>query len=107
MEYQERNNHLQRMLNILRQLAEEDGVISPQEAEVLKQANITVDLYDLALTKALEDGIITSEEMEKLKFIENTMLTTTFDLIEQDSELDNDAQELVKIFFDTLMNIMD
>lgn len=107
MEFSEKNNQLQRMVDVLRQRAEEDGVISTPEAQVLKNVNITVDLYDLALNKALEDGIITTDEVEKLRFIENTMLSTTFNMIERDSELDTDAKELVKILFDTLMNILD
>ena len=94
------------MLRKLVRIAEDDGIITSSEAELLNDIRITVEKYQEALTQAEQDNVITDDEYLVLKNIEDSILQKTFILIEQDEKLDQDSRKMVEKLFDVLMNIL-
>ena len=47
-------------------VAHKDGVITPEEYDILEQVRIDADAYHVMLQECLEDGTISKEEAEQL-----------------------------------------
>jgi len=106
VDYTPKEKEFKAMLRKLVRIAEDDGIITSSEAELLNDIRITVEKYQEALTQAEQDNVITDDEYLVLKNIEDSILQKTFILIEQDEKLDQDSRKMVEKLFDVLMNIL-
>ena len=97
---------LNNTLNAMAEVAKENGIISYQEFEILKQVRYDVNDYQNALKKALDDGIITSDENEiltKMKddILKNVITVANFDKIVDDEEkgMIKKITEIINVYF--------
>ena len=97
------NFHLQKVLTNLLQKALEDGVITEEEKNILKQIKTDFQSFKILIEQVEADGIITEEEKNliekfKKKIVRNAYTTSTKDHI-----ITNDERKLismlVKFFF--------
>ncbi|MHA2502394.1 MAG: hypothetical protein ACXAE3_05985 [Candidatus Kariarchaeaceae archaeon] len=75
----------------LMEVANEDGFVSSDEIEIIKQAEVDVDSYTTVLKEALADGIIDEKEktfLDELKslIIERAETIATLDDVVSDDE---------------------
>ncbi|MCE7736870.1 MAG: hypothetical protein GPJ54_18445 [Candidatus Heimdallarchaeota archaeon] len=78
-------------LQEMAKVAKENGTITYQEFEIMRQVRYDVSEYQNALAKALDDGIITSEEkhtLAKMKddILQNVVTVANFDKVVDDEE---------------------
>lgn len=97
---------LNNTLNAMAEVAKENGIISYQEFEILKQVRYDVNDYQNALKKALDDGIITSDEnqiLTKMKddILKNVITVANFDKIVDDEEkgMIKKITEIINVYF--------
>lgn len=106
MEFGEKRDLFDQMMDDLVKIAERDGVITNEEAKVLKKIRISVEEFQSAVDKAQEDGIITDKERLLLQNIEDQLLQKTFSMIERDEQLDEDTKEIIESLFNVLMSTL-
>ncbi|MHA2097335.1 MAG: hypothetical protein ACW99A_01505 [Candidatus Kariarchaeaceae archaeon] len=106
MPQNELNNLLNDTLSAMAEVAKENGIITYQEFDILKQVRYDVNEYQNALKRALEDGIITLEEnqlLTKMKddILQNVITVANFDRVIDDEEkaLIKKITEIVNIYF--------
>ena len=102
---------LNNTLNAMAEVAKENGIISYQEFEILKQVRYDVNDYQNALKKALDDGIITSDEnqiLTKMKddILKNVITVANFDKIVDDEEkgMIKKITEIINVYFSEVEN---
>ena len=98
-------------LNAMAEVAKENGVITYEEFEILKQVRYDVSDYQDALKRALADGIITSDENQVLtkmkdRILQNVITVANFDKVVDDEEkgLIKKITEIVNIYFANVEN---
>ena len=77
------------------ELAAEDGKITEDEHNILKNIEISLAEFTEKLKEALEDGIITPEEVDMLKKFKAQMLKDAFDIAKMDDKLTIDELKIL------------
>lgn len=96
MPERELDDVLNNTLNAMAEVAKENGVITYQEFEILKQVRYDVNDYQNALKRALEDGIITSEEKQLLTKMKDDILQNVITVANFDKVVDDEEKGLIK-----------
>ncbi len=82
--------------------AEEDGIITPEEAKIIEKGKENLDKYIEMVDQALEDSIITQEERNNLIDLEEKMMADSYFVALEDNILDNDELLLLKTLYRTI-----
>ena len=93
--------------NILTQIfiqAEEDGIITKEEKELLNQIKIDLQEYNSLLKNALEDGVITEDEEKMLHQFKKKLLKSAYDLSRKDNLIDKDEREIISLLVKLLIH---
>lgn len=85
-------------------IAEKDGVITPEELDIIEQVKIDADSYHLNLLEAIADGKITDEESTRLKKLKNLILDRAQIIADVDGHLSNDEKQLIESLKDFITN---
>lgn len=76
--------------------AEEDGIVTTEEANILKTAKNNLKEYEKMVEDALDDGIITQDEQNILTDLEEELLSDTYFTAMEDNIIDKDEMLLLK-----------
>ena len=99
---EERLEKLKQGFNILKEKAMADGIITEDEAAILKVIEEHIGNYEKLVHKALEDGVITQDEKNELIDLEEKMMSEAYFVAEKDKIITKDEAELVKLFIKIL-----
>ncbi len=81
----------------LTKLAKADGKITEEEEALLIEAQVSLMMYDEALSDALEDGIITDEEKELLEGLKEQAIQTSWELAKETAGISDDELKMLEI----------
>ena len=95
---------LQNILTQIFILAEEDGIITKEERDLLNQIKIDLKKYNELLQQALEDDIITEEEQKTLHQFKKKLLKSAYDLSRKDNIIDRDEREIISLLVKLLIH---
>ncbi|MCE7735996.1 MAG: TerB family tellurite resistance protein [Candidatus Heimdallarchaeota archaeon] len=84
--------------------AKNDGIITPEEKDIIDQVRIDADSYSLILKESLSDGLIDSNEAERLDDLKQMIIDRAELIAKVDGVLDNDEKMLIKKLSDILNN---
>jgi uncharacterized membrane protein YebE (DUF533 family) len=84
--------------------AKNDGIITPEEKDIIDQVKIDTDSYNLILNESLSDGVIDEQEAEKLADLKQMIIDRAELIAEVDGFLDEDEQFLLKTLSKVLNN---
>ncbi|MHA2250283.1 MAG: tellurite resistance TerB family protein [Candidatus Kariarchaeaceae archaeon] len=85
----------QTMLDLMK-AAKKDGIITPEELDIIEQVKIDADAYLVMLQEAFMDGVVTEAETEKLKELKQTILDRAELVAKVDGSFDEDEEQLLK-----------
>lgn len=77
-------------------VAQKDGIITPEEYDILEQVRIDADAYHVMLQECLEDGTISKEEAEQLHKLKDLIMERALLIATIDGTFDDDERELLK-----------
>lgn len=84
--------------------AKNDGIITPEEKDIIDQVRVDADSYSLILKESLSDGIIDSKEAERLDDLKQMIIERAELIARVDGALDTDEQNLIKKLSEILNN---
>ncbi len=84
--------------------AKNDGIITPEEKDIIDQVRIDADSYSLILKESLSDGLIDSKEAERLDDLKQMIIDRAELIAKVDGVLDKDEQMLIKKLSEILNN---
>ena len=87
--------------------AQEDGVITEEESNILESVKLAGAEYDQYLAKASDDGIIDEEESAKLKTLRTQMLDAVRAEAQKDYKVSDDERAMLSTFVKILKNLGD
>lgn len=96
MSQKELDDLLNNTLSAMAEVAKENGVITYEEFEILKQVRYDVSEYQNALKQALDDGIITSNENRLLTKMKDDILQNVITVANFDKNVDDEEKGLIK-----------
>ncbi len=96
MPQKELDDLLNNTLSAMAEVAKENGVITYEEFEILKQVRYDVSEYQNALKRAFDDGIITFEENQILTKMKEDILKNVITVANFDKVVDDEEQGLIK-----------
>ena len=99
---QEKLQKIRLAIDRLVEKANQDGVITDEEAKLLKKAEEGLEAYEKMVDAALEDGIITQDERNQLIDLEEQLLSDSYYTAMEDEKIDNDELLLLKTLIQTL-----
>lgn len=76
--------------------AEEDGIITDNEAKIIESAKNVLNEYKEMVTKAKEDNVITQDELNTLIDLEEKLISESYFEAMDDEDLDKDEMTLLK-----------
>lgn len=82
--------------------AEEDGIVTAEEAKILDVAKNNLKKYEKMVEVALEDEIITQDEMNALIELEENLMSETYFTALEDNVIDEDEMLLLKTLIKTI-----
>ena len=82
--------------------AEEDGIITLEEANIIEKGKENLDKYITMVNQALEDDIITQEERNDLIDLEEKMMADSYFVALEDNILDRHELLLLKTLYRTI-----
>jgi len=85
--------------------AEEDGLISEDEKQIIDSVEISVERYEKELEKSLEDGVLNEEEISLLSTLKKDVLLDAWDKAEDDWHLSRDEEKLIVLLQVFLANL--
>ena len=88
----------------LMEAANRDGIVTPEEFDIIEQVKVDADSYNLILQESLDDGKITPEEMENLNGLKQMIIERAELIAKIDGNFDDDEQILLKKLADILQN---
>lgn len=92
------NKILTSTLRVLGEVAKDDGYISYDELQLLKQVRFDVGLYEDTLKKALDDSIITKEESIELNNLKDQIISNASKVaLWLDGKVSEDEEKMIKI----------
>lgn len=93
-------NELDDLLNYtlreMAKVAKDNGLITYEEFDIMKQVRYDVNEYQNALIRALDDGIITSKENQLLTKLKDDILQNVITVANFDKNVDIEEKELIK-----------
>ncbi len=81
----------------IKEKAMADGIITEDEAAILKTIEKHIEIYEDLVNKALEDGVITQDEKNELIDFEEKIMSEAYFTAEADQVITEDEAELVKL----------
>ncbi len=97
-------NLFQMTIRELMEAAKKDGVITPQEKDIIDQVRVDADSYNMLLEESLSNGIINEQEAEKLGDLKQMILDRAELIAKVDGEFDKDEQLMLKKLSEILNN---
>ncbi|OLS28758.1 MAG: hypothetical protein HeimC2_04880 [Candidatus Heimdallarchaeota archaeon LC_2] len=88
----------------LMEAAKKDGVITPEEKDIIDQVRVDADSYNMMLEESLTDGTINEQESERLNDLKQMIIDRAELIAKVDGEFDDDEQFLLKKLSDILNN---
>lgn len=85
-----------KIVDSLMEEAQKDGIISSNELELIKQAEIDLDSYNLVLLDALLDGHISDEEKDMLDTLKETILERAETIASLDGIVEDDERQILQ-----------
>jgi hypothetical protein len=82
--------------------AEEDGIITEEEAKIIEKGKENLDKYITMVNQALEDDIITQDERNNLIDLEEKMMSDSYFVALEDNILDRDELLLLTTLYKTI-----
>ncbi|RMG43245.1 MAG: TerB family tellurite resistance protein [Methanobacteriota archaeon] len=82
--------------------AKEDGIITPEEFELIEQVRLDAENYTSMLREATSDGIITDKEAQKLDELKKRILERAELVARIDGTLDDDEKQLLETLADVI-----
>ncbi|MHA2254052.1 MAG: hypothetical protein ACXAD7_27110 [Candidatus Kariarchaeaceae archaeon] len=76
--------------------AKRDGIITPEELDIIEQVKVDADAYETFLKEAFIDGTITEEESRKLHELKQMIIDRAELIAKIDGSFDSDEQVLIK-----------
>ncbi|MHA2092673.1 MAG: hypothetical protein ACW98K_17650 [Candidatus Kariarchaeaceae archaeon] len=92
----ERLEKIQQAIENIVSKAEEDGIVTTEEANILKAAKDNLKEYELMVEDAMDDGIITQDEQNILIDLEEKLLSDSYFTAMEDNVVDKDEMLLLK-----------
>lgn len=86
----------------LMEKAKEDGIITPEEFELIEQVRLDAENYTSMLREATSDGIITDKEAQKLDELKKRILERAELVARIDGTLDDDEKQLLETLADVI-----
>ncbi|MDH5404428.1 MAG: hypothetical protein OEY49_18150 [Candidatus Heimdallarchaeota archaeon] len=87
---------LKETINELLEIANRDGIVTPEEKDIIKQVEIDADSYLVMLAEANDDGIISDEEKLRLQELKE-LIKDRADLIAGlDGKIEDDERRLLE-----------
>ena len=99
------NKKIRDVLLLLFNKAEEDGLISEDEKQIIDSVELSVERYEKELEKALEDGILTEDEIFLLVSLKKDILLDAWNKAEDDWQLSKEEEELIVLLQVFLANL--
>jgi hypothetical protein len=93
------------VLLLLFNKAEENGLISEDEKQIIDSVELSVERYEKELEKALEDGILTEDEIFLLVSLKKDILLDAWNKAEDDWQLSKEEEELIVLLQVFLANL--
>jgi len=100
----EKENLFQLTIRELMEAAMRDGVITPEEKDIIDQVRVDADSYNMMLEDSLTDGTINEQESERLNDLKQMIIDRAELFAKVDGEFDNDEQYLLKKLSDIINN---
>ena len=104
MEAKEREERLQKIIRAISKVAKADGIITPEEQEILESVQINILVYDQSLEDALDDGIISNDERESLNALKHQILNEAWDIARYSEGVSNDEIKMLQVLLRELEN---
>lgn len=93
---QERLQRIKTAIEKIIEKANDDGVITEEECNIIKAAKEGFSKYMELLSSSMEDGIIDQDEMNRLIDLEEKIMSDTYFVAMQDDNLSFDEMILLK-----------
>ena len=72
-----------------------DGIITPEEKDILEQVQIDADAYAIMLEECFLDGTISEEEVARLDYLKNLITDRAYVTATVDGKVDSDENKLI------------
>jgi len=82
-------------IKTLMEVAEQDGIVTKEEKEIIEQVKFDSDVYQLMLNDAYDDDVITEKELENLKKLKELILSRAEVIASLDDIVSEDEQNLL------------
>ncbi len=85
--------------NTIKELVKEaakDGIITPDEQEIINQVTVDGESFSMKLQMALEDGVITDEEVKELEDLKHLILERAETIAGLDGKHTEDEKNLIQ-----------
>ena len=82
--------------------AEEDGIITVEEANIIEKGKENLDIYIKMVNQALEDDIITQDERNELIDLEEKLMSDSYFVALEDNIIDRHELLLLKTLYKTI-----
>ncbi len=90
---------------ILREIALEDGVITPEENKLISNIVLDVEAYTNMVDRALDDGVITKSETTELFEGRIEILEKAYAIAREDRNISKDEIELLKSIVNMILEL--
>lgn len=84
--------------------AKKDGVITPEEQDIIEQVKVHADSYNMILEESLSDGIISSDEADRLNGLKQMIVDRAELIAKIDGKFEDDEKELIKKLIEIMKN---
>ncbi|MHA2090113.1 MAG: hypothetical protein ACW98K_04575 [Candidatus Kariarchaeaceae archaeon] len=85
--------------------AKRDGIITPEELDIIEQVKVDADSYETFLKEAFMDGTITDEESKKLQDLKQMIIDRAELIAKIDGSFDADEQILIKKLYEIISQL--
>ena len=96
---------LEKLMAKLNEVANQDGVVSDDEAQLMKTVKGFIEQYQNYKTITQEDGVIDEEERKKLKEMRKWILEGAWVEAQEDGFISKEESELIATIYDHLKTV--
>ena len=89
------NSIFETTMRELWKVASKDGIITPEEQDILEQVQIDADSYAVMLEECIRRGTITKEEASQLDYLKNLITDRAYVIATIDGKVDSDESNLI------------
>ncbi|OLS22582.1 MAG: hypothetical protein HeimC2_29070 [Candidatus Heimdallarchaeota archaeon LC_2] len=89
------NSIFETTMRELWKVATQDGIITPEEKDILEQVQIDAVSYAVMLEECIQRGTITKEEASKLDYLKNLITDRAYVTATIDGKVDRDERNLI------------